>query len=121
MIKKIATDVRYAQQLAMSKGRGTRVYINQTNNRYYLKWNDDTYIPNPIGGGNFIVQLGQGDFNSVAITATAFSGGRLDFNTAGSPLNQGASFSGILNLVTLNNAKKIVVTANTGLLKIQDL
>ncbi|MFQ5770584.1 MAG: prepilin-type N-terminal cleavage/methylation domain-containing protein, partial [bacterium] len=58
LIRKIATDVRFAQQLALTEGMSTHVYIDQANNRYYLKWDDGTYIQNPVGGGDFIVQLG---------------------------------------------------------------
>lgn len=121
MIKKISSDVQYAQQLALTKARSIRVYIDQANNRYYLKWGDGTYVQKPVGGGDFIIQLGTGEFKAVRITGTSFTNGRLDFNTAGSPLNEGFSFSGNRTLVTLNNAKKILVTANTGLLTIEDL
>lgn len=121
LAQKIATDVRYARDLAFSEGEGTQVHIDQANNRYYLKWSDGTYIQNPVGGDNFIIQLGEGDFSDVQITGTSFSGGRLDFDTSGAPLNSGATFSGELTLVELNGAKRIVVVANTGLLKIEDI
>lgn len=121
LAQKVAADVRYARDLALSEGKGTRVFIDQGNNRYYLQWNDGTYIEKPIGGGNFIIQLGTGEFKGIQITGTGFSGGRLDFDTSGSPRNAGADFTGSLNLITLNNKKKIVVTANTGFLKIADL
>ena len=121
LAQKMATDVRYARELAFSEGEGTRVYIDQANNRYYLKWSDGSYIQNPVGGENFIIQLGTGDFSGVQISGTSFSGGRLDFDTSGAPLNSGAAFSGEITLVELNNAKRIVVVANTGLLKIEDI
>ncbi|MFQ5754110.1 MAG: Tfp pilus assembly protein FimT/FimU [bacterium] len=57
--KKILSDVRYARELALTQGKGSRVHIDVLNNRYYLKWEDGSYIQNPIGGGNFVVQLGQ--------------------------------------------------------------
>ena len=120
VIRKIASDVRYAQSLAIHSGQGTRVFIEQTNNRYTLKWSDGTYIKKPVGGDDFIVQLGSGDFSLVQITGTAFFNGRLDFSTAGAPLNSGNTFSGDLSVVSINNAKKIVVTANTGFLRIED-
>ena len=119
---KIASDVRYARDLALTEGRGSRVYIDLTNNQYYLKWDDESYMQNPMGGGDFVVPLGTpGEFGSVTITGTAFSGGRLDFGTSGSPRNAGSSFSGELILVSLNNEKKIVITANTGFVRIEDL
>ncbi|MCH7674620.1 prepilin-type N-terminal cleavage/methylation domain-containing protein [candidate division KSB1 bacterium] len=119
---KIASDVRYARDLALTEGRGSRVYIDLTNNQYYLKWDDESYMQNPMGGGDFVVQLGTpGEFGSVQITGTAFSGGRLDFGTSGSPRNAGNSFSGELILVSINNEKKVVITANTGFVRIEDL
>ena len=118
---KIASDVRYARDLALTEGRGSRVYIDLTNNQYYLKWDDESYMQNPMGGGDFVVALGTpGEFGSVTITSTAFSGGRLDFGTSGSPKNAGSSFSGELDLVSLNNEKKVVITANTGFVRIED-
>lgn len=120
MIKKITSDVRFAQQLALTRGKGTQVFIDLPNNRYYLKWDDGTYVQNPVKGGNFVIQLGVGDFNEVQITGTGFTGGRLDFNRSGTPLNAGADFSGNLVLVSLNNTKRIVISANTGLMTIED-
>ncbi|MCH7754328.1 prepilin-type N-terminal cleavage/methylation domain-containing protein [candidate division KSB1 bacterium] len=119
---KIASDVRYARDLALTEGRGSRVYIDLTNNQYYLKWDDESYMQNPLGGGDFVVQLGRpGEFGAVQITSTAFSGGRLDFGTSGSPRNAGNSFSGELILVSINNEKKVVITANTGFVRIENL
>ncbi len=121
-ILKMASDVRYARDLALTEGMGSRVYIDVSNNLYYLKWDDDSYMQNPLGGGDFVVPLGRpGEFGSVQITSTAFSnGGRLDFGTSGAPKNAGSSFEGELDLVTLNNEKKIVITANTGYVRIED-
>jgi len=118
--KKIISDVRYARELALTEGEKTRVYFDQTNNRYYLKWDDGNYVQNPIGGGNFIVQLGGGEFSQVNITSSAFSAGWLDFDTKGTPSNAGVPFSDELNLVSLNSAKSITITANTGFLQIEN-
>ncbi|MFQ5706881.1 MAG: Tfp pilus assembly protein FimT/FimU [bacterium] len=120
VVRKITSDTRFAQQLALTQRTGTRIYIDQTNNRYYLKWESGAYIENPVGGSDFIIQFGQGKFRDVTITGTAFTGGRLDFDSVGSPLNAGAAFSGTLTLVTFNNSKRIRITANTGLLSIED-
>ncbi len=122
VILKMAQDVRYARDLALTEGRGSRVYIDVQDNQYYLKWDDDSYMQNPLGGGDFVVELGRpGEFGSVQITDTAFSnGGQLDFLTSGAPRNAGSTFSGELNLVTINNEKKIIITANTGFVRIED-
>lgn len=120
VLKKIISDVRYARELALTEGEETRVYFDQTNNRYYLKWDNGNYIQNPVGGGDFIVQLGEGEFSQVNITSSAFSAGWLDFDTRGTPSNAGVPFSDELNLVSLYNSKSITITANTGFLKIEN-
>ena len=121
ILLKIASDVRYARDLALTEGRGSRVYIDVSNNKYYLKWDDESYMQNPIGGGNFVIQLGQGNFSKVQITGTDFSnGGQLDFGTSGAPKNAGASFQGELKLVSINDAKQVIITANTGFVRIED-
>ena len=121
MIHKIAADVRYARESAVTGGQGTSVFVDPSHNQYYLKWADGSYLQNPNKGGNFIVELGKGDAPDVQITQTTFSGGRLDFNKSGAPLNAGNPYSGKLTLLVLNNAKKVTVTANTGYIKIEDM
>ena len=118
LIKKIAADVRYARELALSSTLGTYVYVDIANNKYYLKWANGAYVQKPIGSDDFIVQLGQDEFSSVHITGTAFSGGRLDFTTHGLPLNSGNSFNGTLNLITLSGGEKVDIVANTGMIKV---
>ncbi|MFQ5637021.1 MAG: GspH/FimT family pseudopilin [bacterium] len=120
-LRKMITDIRFAQQLALTGGQETRVTIDQPNNRYFLKWEDGTYVKTPVGGQDFIVEFGTGNFSDVTISATGFTNGRLDFDRRGVPLNAGTAFSGVLSLVTLNSLKRITVTANTGFLRIEDI
>ncbi len=119
LLQKIADDVRYAQHLAMSAGQGTSVFIDQVNNRYFLKWADGTYVKKPVGGDNFVVQLGSDEFAQVTITGSGFAYGRLDFDRTGTPRNNGAPFQGTLSLVTLNQAKHLLIVGTTGYAKIQ--
>jgi len=120
LVEKIAADVRYARELATTSGQGTRVYVDVANNKYYLKWASGAYIRNPMGGEDFILELGEGTFGAVEITGTSFNGGRLDFNTGGKPLNAGIAFSGQLRLISLNEEKRIMITANTGSIVVED-
>ncbi len=120
VLKKIVSDVRYARELALTEGEGTRVYFDQSNNKYYLKWENGNYIQNPVGGGNFIIQLGVGEFSQVSITGSGFSPGWLDFDTKGVPSKAGVPFSDDQLLVSVNNAKSITITANTGFLQIEN-
>lgn len=119
--QQIATDIRYAQQMARTVGQNTRVYFDVSNNRYYLKWEDGTYLNDPARSADFIVDLGSGSFSEVSLTGTSLNYARLDFTSAGAPLNGGSSFAGDLTAVTLNNTKVVKVRANTGFLTIADL
>lgn len=121
MIKKMAGDINYARELAASGSQGTRVYIDDANNRYYLKYADGSYVANPMGGGDFIVQLGTGYSGDVEISGTSLSGGRLDFNKVGVPSNAGSPFTGSLEVATLNGKRRLSITGGTGYLKIEKL
>jgi prepilin-type N-terminal cleavage/methylation domain-containing protein len=116
-LDKIAADVRFAQQLAVSESREVRVYIDQSNNKYYLKYSDDSYVSELIGGGNFVVQFGSGEFKGVQIASTGFSGGRLDFDSRGDPSNNGTSFTGEKTLVTIGS-KSLKVRAGSGMVRV---
>jgi len=119
--QQIATDIRYAQQIARTAGQSTRVYFDISNNRYYLKWADGTYLKNPAGSADFIVELGAGNFSEVVLTGSSLNYARLDFTSSGAPLSGGSGFAGDLTVVTLNNKKVLKVRANTGLLTIAGL
>lgn len=120
-LRKLSEDVRLAQQFALTYGVGTSVHIDLTNNRYKLVWEDGSYLEKPVGGGNFVVQFGTGHFREVVVTATELTDGRLDFLPSGQPRNAGETFAGLLTLAALNDAKALRVSANTGLLTVDEL
>jgi hypothetical protein len=97
----------------------TRVFIDPAGNRYYLTWSDNSYLPKPIGGTDFIIDLDSGDFSGVQITSTAFAGGRLDFTSRGEPLNAGTAFAGEMVLVTIGG-KHVKVQSGTGMVSVEN-
>jgi len=120
-VMRVLADIRYARDLAMTGGQGTRFVIDREYNRYAIQWADGTYVSNPMGGDDFIVQLGQKELHGVTITATGLSNDRLEFNRSGAPRNGGSTFTGDLHVLTLNAHKRITIRANTGFLAIADL
>ena len=60
---KIVTDIRYAQEMALSHQRDVKCIIEPAKNCYSLKWGDDTYLKTTMGGQNFIVDFDAGDFS----------------------------------------------------------
>ena len=120
-VLRVLSDIRYARDLAMTGGQGTRFVIDQEHNRYYIQWADGTDVRNPVGGGDFIIQFGQEELHGVAITATGLSNGRLDFTRSGAPRNGGNTFAGNLHVLTLNAKKRVTIRANTGFLSVAAL
>lgn len=113
--KMLMHDVRYAQQLAASSGRGTRVEIDVQNNRYSLRWRDtNAYMTRPMGGGNYVVQFGVGDFSEVGFTSTGLSSGNLYFDASGRPCNVSQPLTVTTEVAALSGGLLIQVTPNTG-------
>lgn len=112
--RKMVSDIRYAQELAMTIGEETRFYVDVQNNRYYLKWSDGTYVKTPMANSDYVISFAQNDFLGVEITATNLTAGRLDFNSLGSPLNAGVPLTADVVVATLNNVKSVKVRPRTG-------
>jgi prepilin-type N-terminal cleavage/methylation domain-containing protein len=112
-IRKVAADARYAQQIAITDGATVRFVVDVANNRYSLKWLDDSYLKKPVGKQDYIVQFGTGDYAGLNIISCEFVNDVLEFNRKGEPLNGGSIYNGTLVLLNLNNATSVEV-AGTG-------
>lgn len=112
-IRKVASDARYAQQIAISEGNSVRFEVDVAHNRYALKWLDGSYLKMPVGLQDYVVQFGAGDYSGVNIISSEFVNDALEFNSSGDPLNGGSAYNGTLVLINLNNATSVEV-AGTG-------
>jgi len=117
-IRKIASDLRYARDMAMTSGTGVSFVVDQANNSYSILWDGGAYMKNPVTGSNFVVELGKREFSAVSITATGFSGGILNFSPSGLPTDNGSGFAGQRTLLTINNKSTISVVGGTGLVRV---
>ena len=118
-VRKIISDVQYAQDLSMTTGNHVKVKFEIGNNRYSLLWVDDSPVPNIMGSGNFVVSLGSGAFKNVEITDTELTGGILKFDTVGEPFSDAALIFSPTLIVELNHQKQIYITPYTGKLYVQ--
>ncbi len=113
--KMLMHDVRYAQQIGASTGRGAKVEIDVQNNRYSLRWKDtNAYMTRPMGGGNYIVQFGTGEFPNVGFISTALASGHLYFDATGRPCNVSQPLVVTTEVAALSGGLLIQVTPNTG-------
>lgn len=129
-VRKFASDIRYAQQLAMTKQIRHGILFNVPNSYSVFQENEpnpDTLARNPAGGGDLIV-----DYNSdpqlqgVTITASNFCTGiggtppctstTLEFNSLGVPTDAAGTplTSGSVTLSYSGNSKTLTIEPNTG-------
>ena len=120
LARKIVSDVRYAQELALSHRQLVKCFIEPAQNRYTLLWGDDSYVQTPMAEKNFIVDFDGSDFDGINLTTTGFSSGLLSFNSKGQPLNNGSLMATELVLMVLNSTITIKVVPGTGRCYIQD-
>ena len=115
---KLRADIRYAQNLAMTKNQAYRVYFNGApapNPGYAVvydtsggAWSSFGYAQDPAAGGNLSIALNTGQY--AGITTSTPPVGYVEFNSVG------ASTSGADVTITVNSdpALSLTVTARTG-------
>lgn len=120
LAQKIISDVRYAQEMALSYRKEVKFNISIENDSYSLKWLDDSYLKTPIGEQDFIFTVNNSEFSGMNFTDSGFSAGMLSFDSNGKPKNNGSLLTAATTLVTLNNSISIKIVPGTGSCFIQD-
>ncbi len=119
LAKKIIADIRYAQEMAINYGQLVQFIVETGQNRYSLKWQDNSYLQTPIAEKDFIVDVDDSYFSGVSISSTGFTSGTLQFNGDGNPLDNGTLLTTAKDLLQLNGATSIQITPGTGRCTIQ--
>lgn len=115
--RRLASDIRYAQQLSLTKQ--VRHGVIFTANSYTVFENDNTADParNPQGGADFVISFTTGEFAGIAIS-TSLPGSVVKFESNGRPLDgTNAALTGATNQVTLTysgSPKSLTITPETG-------
>lgn len=103
------SDVRYAQEMAMSTRREVDVIVNAASNYYEVKWHDtSTYLFSPLTGDDFIVYFDDGEYQDIDIVSTGCTT-RLSFTNTGAPLVNGATFGSATSVMLLNSSYYVSV------------
>jgi type II secretory pathway pseudopilin PulG len=103
---KLRTDIRYAQNLAMTQHRRYRVYFNASPApaQGYAVVNDaGEFASDPAGGGNLSVTLGAGDYSGIAIS---YNSQFIEFDSLGVPYDGDPP-------VALTEAKSVTITGGS--------
>lgn len=116
--RKIASDIRYAQQLAMDNHGSYRISFSTLDDSYTIYEKDSTSTPakNPFTRFNFVVELDQGVYLGVTLDAVSFNESTyFQFDREGVP-----SSTGSVTLACGKMTKKIEVL-ETGLVVISSV
>ena len=109
--RQLQSDIRYAQELAMTKGQRHQIrFYSASNpsptNRYEVVTSAGGAVRNPLtGNGSYVVDFNSGQFSGVQLDSTL----TLEFDSLGRP-NPNAGTTISLN----GGAKVVTVTAETG-------
>lgn len=122
---RIKQDIRYAQKEAAAGYVRTWVVFDDANERYTLYSGDDkpsrTPMINPLTRDDYIVQLDEDEYSGVEITGVNFDGkSEVEFDSMGTPFDGDNNRLTSDGKVTLNGSIDIVVTYNTGMVKVEE-
>lgn len=120
---KLASDIQYAQQLAISKQVRCGLSFNPGTDSYFV-YEDTTATKakDPYTRGDFIVDYQAEDsYKGVDLLNTNF-GDRIEFDPLGKPYsdaNSPLAANGIVVLQAQGDSRNIVIKPNTGATKVQ--
>ena len=120
---KMVFDVRYAQQLALSRHTTCGVSLDPTNDTYFVYIGDtSTKAIDPHMRSEFLVDYtASGEYSGIDLVSTNF-GDQISFDNVGTPYDSAPtalSNQGIITLQTGSYSRTITIEPNTGEVKTQ--
>jgi hypothetical protein len=114
--KKIVSDLRFAQELAMDTHGSYRISFDVGADRYTVYSKNSTTVPtrDPFTGQDFIVVLNQDLFQGVGLQSATFGGGSFFvYDSKGAP-----SSGGTIVLSSGGKTRTVSVVGGTGVVRI---
>jgi type II secretory pathway pseudopilin PulG len=116
--KKVASDLRYAQQLSTTKQIIHGIDFSATGYTVYENDNPADPARDPQGGGNFIVNFTSGELAGVTVATTFPANDIVEFNAGGEALQEdGTLLPGGSNSITLSyqgQSRTLTIVPATG-------
>ena len=126
--RRLQSDMRYAQQLAMSTRRHTWVVFDVNNENYRLYIEDPAQlgkanrvaVTSPVDRSDFVVVLNTDEYAGVGIVSADFdSNAELEFDSLGVPMNGDSTALNSAGTVALTGGRQVVVEPNSGAMRLQ--
>ena len=122
-VRRVQSDIRYAQQLSMSTRRHTWVAFDTATDVYRM-WIEDPAqlgkanriaVTDPVDRAAFEVTLGVGEYSGVGLVSANFdSSTELEFDSIGTPMDGNSVALSSAGSVTLSGGRQVVVEPNSG-------
>ena len=117
-VNQVVRDIKYAEEYALAKRDTVWVEFDVPGNRYSIyhgdKVVDKALLENTHGDGNFVIQLGEGEYQKISLSSADFDGSpNLIVDKFGIPIltNNGT--------VVINSTFTITVAAGIGTVTLQ--
>ncbi len=123
-LKKMVSDIRYVQSLAISRHETCRIVFNSAGNTYSVYLADNSLAVDPFTRGSLQVNFNTSpQYNGVDIVSADFGGvNTLRFTWEGVPQDAGGvnlSTDGSVGFSYQGNTATVYVTPNTGKVRIE--
>jgi prepilin-type N-terminal cleavage/methylation domain-containing protein len=114
---KLLSDIRYAQNLAMTQNRRYRIYFNTAPSPlpdgYAVTTAAGLVVMDPAGSGPLSVTLNTGDYAGISVSTPA--GGFIEFDSLGRPYDSsGSLIAGVITLVISPGGSTVTIAPRTG-------
>ncbi len=112
--KRLVTHIRYAQEMAVLRGKQTEFRLFPSSNSYECRWVGGGLLKDPLNGTQLEVHLGRGRTDDMTITSTGLPGGTVRFDYLGIPIANGSPLGSKTMVVTLNNKYSVWIEPYSG-------
>ncbi len=106
---KLRADIRYAQNLAMTRNQRARVTFRTVPNGYDVTQGGNP-VADPAIGGNLSVTLNTGDYVGVSISFIGFTGSYVEFDSLSVPYDGGGALAAAKNVTVTGGGSNYNVT-----------
>lgn len=126
-VDKLRADIRYAQNLAMTRNQRYRVYFSTAPspvpNGYAVvndanangTWGEAGEVAlDPAGSGNLSITLNVGQYAGITFSAVGFAGNYVEFNSLGVPYDGGGALAANKSVTVSPVGMTVTVAAQTG-------
>ena len=126
--RRLQSDIRYAQQVAMSTRRHTWLVFDVSNDTYRVYIEDPASlgkanriaVASPVDRSDLVVVFNSNEYSGVAIVSASFdSSVELEFDSIGTPMDGDSTALTSAGTVTLTGGRQVLVEPNSGAVLLQ--